>query len=274
MKTLKQELTKLYKPQEPLPKQRRSFQRFAEDNTTMELLKVANEFSGRRAIKEQKIAAHVLTPEIYFLDPKIGQEIIFRLASSDDWEVREDAATILKGLNKKHFKEMAPVYKKWVGGGNNLVQRAISVGLFGVKDNFDLACEVVEPILKNSNRYVRVNLGPFGLAWLYYKEKETVQEHIKKWLKSSNENVLWNIVMLFSQARGKHEPDAALEMIKKVGKRSESALVQRGCASVLYNVAKHHPKEVQAFVSQNRNAKWFGEIFRNAKTNLSKKGID
>ena len=256
-----------------MPEQRRRFQKFAKENASIELLKAADVLSKSKRKEEQKIAAHILIPELYFLDPKISQKIIFRLANSDDWGVREEAATILKRLNKKHFKEMILIYKKWIKDGNNFIQRAISVGLSGVKDSYALACEVIEPILRNSDRYVRVNLGPFSLAWLYYRDKETVQKYIKKWLKSDNENVLWNLVMIFSQARGKYEPDTALEMIKEVCKKSESDLVQRGCASVLYNVAKYHPTKVQAFINQNRNAAWFDGIFRRAKANLEKKGI-
>jgi len=273
MESLKHKLIKLYEPQGPLPEQRKRFQKFAKENVSIGLLKVADALSKSERKREQQVAAHILIPDVYFLDPQVGQKIIFRLANSNDWEVREEAATILKGLNKKHFKEMVPVYKKWIKDGGNFIQRAISVGLFGVKDNFDLACKVIEPVLKNPNRYVRINLGPFSLARLYYKDKETVQKYIKRWLKSDNENVLWNVVMIFSQARGNYEPDAALEMIKEVGKRSESNLVQRGCASVLYNVAKHHPQKAQAFVDQNRNRKWFAEIFRRARANLARKGI-
>lgn len=274
---MKVKLLKLYNPKDSTPAARKKFEGFAKNNLSLELLKVLDSLSKLKFRKEQEIAAHALIPDLYLLDPKLSQKIIYRLANSDDWGVRELAATVLKRINGKFFKKMLSVYKQWIHTENNYIQRVICVGLFGVKENFDLACKLIEPILKNSNRYVRVNLGPFALSWIYYKDSQIAEKYITKWLKSRNENVLWNIVMIFSQARGKYEPDEALKMIEKVGKRNftlqKSMLVCRACASVLYNVSKYHPEKVQRYVDENRNGDWFNPILGKAGAYLAKKGI-
>jgi hypothetical protein len=51
----------------------------------------------------------------------------------------------------------------------------------------------------------------------------------------NNENVLWNMVTMYSQAKGKNNPEEGKKMVERVrlrNKRVKSALVERGCRSV------------------------------------------
>lgn len=96
---------------------------------------------------------------------------IQKFAIDEDWRVREEAAAQIKKINDNHFDKYLPIWKQWIVNENPNIRRAVLVGLVRIdKIYVKEAINLIEPLLCDSNNYVKKNCGPFVLSRLCYKE--------------------------------------------------------------------------------------------------------
>ena len=175
------------------------------------------------------------------IDKKLLSKIR-KMANSDKWGVREDAAVEIKKINDKFFLEYLPVWKKWVADPNPNIRRAVEVGLLRIKKEFvPHALDLLDPLMRDDNAYVRKNCGPFALSHVGHKEPSTTFKRLRKWMKVRNKNVRWNIAMCLGVWFGQSNLEESLKLLKILAKDQEK-FVWRAAASSLVKLIRKHPK--------------------------------
>ncbi|WP_338865728.1 HEAT repeat domain-containing protein [Myxococcus stipitatus] len=99
------------------------------------------------------VAAGKANPQAVFAD-------IRALAASEDWKVREVAATALVELSKKHPDAVLAEVRKWAKAPDENVRRASSEGLRGLaRTQFESVVPVLETLNADSSLYVRKSVA-------------------------------------------------------------------------------------------------------------------
>jgi len=174
---------------------------------------------------------------------------IRKMADSSDWEVREDAAVEIKKINDKFFLEYFPIWGKWVKDPNPNIRRAVEVGLLRIKKEFvPHALDLLDPLMHDNNSYVRKNCGPFSLSHVGYKDSDATFKRLRKWIKSDDKNVRWNVAMCLGVWFGLTYPEESLKLLKMLAKDKEK-FVWRAAASSLVKLIRKHPRLKQEVFS-------------------------
>lgn len=133
------------------------------------------------------------------------EPIFRRLADSENWEVRERAASaggeVLAGHHDSYH-----VLASWTRHASANVRRAVALAaMYASKTrNPDNA----EPLLTDANPYVKRNLGPFarGSGLLRYYPTE-ILTRINEWSRHPEARARWNVAMVLTAAEeAKHRP--------------------------------------------------------------------
>lgn len=142
--------------------------------------------------------AAILLAEAYTENPEQAAERLWRLADSDNWEVREWAASACGHILFTHFAQFSSVLAQWAAHGTGNVRRAVALAaMYAAKGrNPDLAeplLDLVEPLLSDRDPYVRKNLGPFAIGdgLLRYYPEQTLKR-AERWVSDADEMVRWN----------------------------------------------------------------------------------
>ncbi len=171
-------------------------------------------------------------------------EYLYKITNDSNWEVREYAAGAL-GTVLRSNPEFIKTLKKWTRDRYENIRRGVvlsACGLRNLKDpsSFDKALTLLEPLLKDPSRYVKVNLGPFILGGYFGNHfPEKIFELLDRIIKSDNENVKWNAAMVFNNSFGNRHPKEAVKYLKILAK-DKSPVVQRAVRSTLHNLRKRH----------------------------------
>lgn len=176
-------------------------------------------------------------------------EKIRKLACHEDWKVREDAASEIKKINDKFFEEYYPVWKDWVRNPDPNIRRAVEVGLLRINKKYvKESLELLEPLLYDSNNYVRKNCGPFALSSVCSRNPDLAFKKLKEWMKIDDVNVRWNVTMCLGVRFGLSFPDESLELVKVLAK-DKRRFVWRAAASSLIKILKKYPEYKKLFYS-------------------------
>jgi len=125
--------------------------------------------------------------------PKAAFPKIKQLAQSDDWKVREVAATCLVEISKKKTDEVIQEMVHWADDGNPNVRRTSSEGLREVaRRNTDKVLPVIEKLKKDDNLYVKKSVANVLRNASRYAPI-FVFELCKKWALLKNPNTNWII---------------------------------------------------------------------------------
>ena len=223
---LKNELEE-FKKIKRLPERRKWAKSWARGLSEEELEKVVRELLRHGERKALELAGH-LAPRLVDTKRELVFKVVERLATDEDWELREEAATVIKEIKRKvGFGELCPKLKEWVEKGPYLA-RAVSVGMIQkFREEGDWLEEILdlfEKIMQYDDGYVKKNCGPFGLAAIFRRYPEKVEEKLLEWLdKYQNQpTVWWNVMMVFSQGNARHFPEAGrrvLEAMQEVEER-------------------------------------------------------
>ena len=115
------------------------------------------------------------------------------MAQSDDWKVREVAATCLVEISKKKTDEVIQEMMHWADGGNPNVRRASSEGLRNAaRRNPDKVLSVIEKLKKDDNLYVKKSVANVLRNASRYNPN-LVFELCQKWALLGNPNTNWII---------------------------------------------------------------------------------
>jgi len=131
---------------------------------------------------------------------------IKKAANDDDWIVREYAAGTFATLLEKDFPHFSKLYLKWVKTESVNVKRAIALAVkydskSGEAKKWKTYFDLIDPLMSEEAEYIRKNLGPFAIGdGLLSRYPDQILSACKKWAKSKNENVRWNVAMIFTAA--------------------------------------------------------------------------
>lgn len=118
---------------------------------------------------------------------------IRKLASSDDWRKREDAATALVEISKKREDEVVSEMTIWSDEKDPNIRRVSSEGLRGVaRRNPGKILPVIEKLKTDDSLYVRKSVAAI-LRAISKKNPEFVVDLCRKWAKLKNKNTNWII---------------------------------------------------------------------------------
>lgn len=201
----------------------------------------------------QEIGIHIIWRG-YAHNKKETKDILLKIADSENWEVREYAAGAFYNIlneNPQLFKTML----SWAKHKSENIRRAVVFSALayskkGRVPDLEKAFAILEPLMSDSSVYVKKNLGPFILgSHLGNSFPEAVFAQLKKWLKTENEHVKWNIAMTFNNSFGNKYPSIALEFLKEL-LPDESKVVRRSVISTLRHLNKRHSGLVQPFIKK------------------------
>lgn len=131
--------------------------------------------------------------ELGIKQPREAFPEIKRLAQSDDWKVREVAATCLVEIGRKKADEVIQEMMQWADDANPNVGRSSSEGLRGiVRRNPDKVLPVIEKLKTDDNLYVKKSVANVLRNASKY-DPDFVFVLCQKWAKLNNQNTRWII---------------------------------------------------------------------------------
>lgn len=118
---------------------------------------------------------------------------IRKLAFSDDWRKREDAATALVEISKKKEDEVVNEMMLWAEDEDPYVRRTASEGLRGVaRRNPEKILPVIEKLKTDDSIYIKKSVVAL-LRAISKKNPEFVIDLCRKWVRLKNKNTNWII---------------------------------------------------------------------------------
>lgn len=163
------------------------------------------------------------------------------LAARPHWEVREWAASAAGDVLENHFSEFYPTVMTWIKDASENVRRAALLALMyaGRSRNPSFAgpiLDALELLLADSSQYVSNNLGPFALgAGLARYYPDDVVTRLHQWVTHNDEQVRWNLAMMFSAADGAKLAPRAQQVLDTLV-ADERPKVKRAVTKALNNV--------------------------------------
>ncbi len=184
---------------------------------------------------DKDFAALMLAP-LAGSHPKDVARAAHRLAGSDDWEVREYAATLVGRLLSSAFDAFLPAAREWVKSGNARLRRAVVVGAkYAARERrperAEALLDLIEPALRDHDEYVRRNLGPFAIGDGFLRAfPDQTRARLARWAREDDENVRWNAATVFGAASAARHADLGLPLLEELA-HDRSAFVRRAAVS-------------------------------------------
>lgn len=194
----------------------------------------------------QEVGAHLLAT-CFEVDSQTVESVLHNLADSPNWEVREWVAAACGTVLEQHFDHFYPTLVSWATEESENVRRAVALAVMyaGKIRNPDFAdpmLDVIEMLLPDRSTYVRDNLGPFAIgSGLIKYYPDHVLERLHRWAQSDDEQVRWNVAMVFSAADGAKYAPAAREVLGMLA-LDERSYVQKAVARAMKNIRKRCPE--------------------------------
>lgn len=185
----------------------------------------------------------------YGYDKKNAERILVKIADDKNWEVREYAGGAFANVMFYHNDFFGKAVKLAKHKSEN-VRRAVLFSVLGLvnKNETGKSFKIIELLMHDSSVYVKRNLGPFILgSYILRKHTDETMSMLKKWSKSDNVNIKWNVIMSFKNAFGNQNPGLAFMILSEFKNEKDKAL-QRALKSVLGFLSKKHEKEVNRFI--------------------------
>ncbi len=200
---------------------------------------LAKKFLKRSEYTARNIGTHLIVSG--WPDNKDVETYVKKAANDDDWIVREYAAGALASLLEKDFPHFSKLYLKWVKSESVNVKRAIALAVKYDSKNADpkkwkTYFNLIDPLMAEDAEYIRKNLGPFAIGdGLLSRYPDEIINSCKKWMKSSNENVRWNVAMIFTAASARRFTKDGKALLAALEK-DESQFVSKAAKKALKNI--------------------------------------
>lgn len=198
----------------------------------------------------EEVGVHLFA-SCYEVDPSAVEDGLRNLADSTNWEVREWVAGACGTILERHFETFYSTMESWVTDDSENVRRAVILASMYAgksrKPEFaDPILNLVELLLPDRSKYVRDNLGPFAIGSaliLYYPDQ--VLERLGLWVQSDDEQVRWNVAMVFSAANGAMHAVQARDIIE-ILEIDGRPYVKRAVNKAMKNIRKRCPEYFQS----------------------------
>jgi 3-methyladenine DNA glycosylase AlkC len=199
----------------------------------------------------------VMLSDVYDQKPKTVLQMLQRHADSDNWVVREYAGTCAGRILNQHFAEVYPVMQAWSQHKSKNLRRAVVIAVMeAAKANHPKRgaklLKLLDPLMRDESRYVRVNLGPFAVSLALLKNyPDLTLKWLRKHARSKNEFARWNVAMVWSAIGGRKYAAEGLELLTQLA-ADERRFVWRAVASATAKLGRARPEVVKPIVKQWR----------------------
>jgi DNA alkylation repair enzyme len=199
----------------------------------------------------------MLLPGIYVRDPKFTQRQLLLQADSPNWEVREFAGGIAGEILDQHFNEFYPTLKKWAAHSSENVRRAVVIATMqAAKANHprrgSKLLKLLDPLMKDEARYVRVNLGQFAISLALLKNYPRLT---LKWLNkhslTKNEYARWNVAMVWSAVGGRPYAKEGARLLHRLA-ADNRRFVWRAVAAASVRLGNARPEAMKPLLKKWR----------------------
>ena len=199
----------------------------------------------------------VMLSDVYDQKPQTVMKLLQQHADSANWVVREYAGSCAGRILNQHFAEVYPVMQAWSQHKSENVRRAVVIAAMeAAKANHPRRgaglLKLLDPLMRDSSRYVRVNLGQFAISLALLKN---YPELTLKWLRtharSKNEFARWNVAMVWSAVGGRKYAEQGMELLTELA-ADERRFVWRAVASATAKLGQARPEVVKPIVKQWR----------------------
>lgn len=197
----------------------------------------------------------VLLPEVYTRDPKKAQQLLLRAADSPNWAVREYAGVSVGRVLNEHFDEVYPMLQTWVKHESENVRRAVVIATMeAAKQDHPKRgaklLKLINPLMDDDARYVRVNLGPFAISLALLKNyPELTLKFLDKHAQRNNEFARWNVAMVWSAVGGRKYAEDGVRLLHALA-ADERRFVWRAVASATAKLGKAKPEVIKPLLKK------------------------
>ncbi len=218
--------------------------RFA--NRSENLYSVVAELCGSGDPTAEEVGV-MLCPVLYDEYPQSVNSMLYRLANSDHWEVREWAASAAGDILESRFEPFAVIIRQWTADPSENIRRAAVLAIMyagvGLEvEKVSCLLNILAPLLDDASPYVKKNLGPFALgSGLMKHHPDLVLTHIRQWVKSPQEIVRWNLAMVFSAVEGAKHAKKARDILDELAS-DPRASVARALTRAMKTIQVHCPE--------------------------------
>jgi len=199
----------------------------------------------------------VMLSDVYDQKPTIVLQLLQRHADSANWAVREYAGICAGRILDQHFTEVYPVLQAWTQHQSENVRRAVVIATMETaKANHPKRgaklLKLLDPLMRDESRYVRVNLGQFAVSLALLKNyPDLTWKWLHKHARSKNEFARWNVAMVWSAVGGRKYAAEGMELLTELA-ADERRFVWRAVASATAKLGQARPEVVKPIVKQWR----------------------
>jgi 3-methyladenine DNA glycosylase AlkC len=199
----------------------------------------------------------VMLSDVYDQKPKTVLQLLQRHADSTNWVVREYAGTCAGRILDQHFAEVHPVLQAWSQHQSENVRRAVVIAAMeSAKANHPRRgaqlLKLLDPLMRDESRYVRVNLGQFAVSLALLKNyPDLTLKWLRKHARSRNEFARWNVAMVWSAVGGRMYAEQGMELLTDLA-ADERRFVWRAVASATAKLGQAKPEVVKPIIKQWR----------------------
>lgn len=195
----------------------------------------------------------VMLSDVYDQNSKVVLQLLQRHAASDNWVVREYAGTCAGRILDRHFTEVYPIMQAWSQHKSENVRRVVVIATMeAAKANHPKRgtklLQLLDPLMRDESRYVRVNLGQFAISLALLKNyPDLTLKWLRKHARSKNEFARWNVAMVWSAVGGRKYAEQGMELLTALA-ADERRFVWRAVASATAKLGKARPEVVKPIV--------------------------
>ncbi len=200
----------------------------------------------------------VMLSDVYDHKPKVVLQLLQRHADSANWAVREYAGTCAGRILDQHFADVYEVMQAWAAHTSENVRRAVVIAAMEVaKANHPKRgpqlLKLLDPLMRDESRYVRVNLGQFAISLALLKNyPDQTLTWLRKHARSKNEFARWNVAMVWSAVGGRKYAEEGMQLLDMLAS-DERRFVWRAVASATARLGKARPEVVKPVVKTWQN---------------------
>jgi 3-methyladenine DNA glycosylase AlkC len=197
----------------------------------------------------------VLLPDVYERNPRQAQQLLLKQTDSTNWAVREYAGVSVGRILNEHFDDVYPVLQIWAKHESEDVRRAVVIATMeaakhdrprrGAK-----LLKLINPLMDDDSRYVRVNLGAFAISLALLKNyPELTLKFLEKHAKRKNEFARWNVAMVWSAVGGRQYAEDGVRLLHDLA-ADERRFVWRAVASATAKLGRAKPEVVKPLLKK------------------------
>jgi 3-methyladenine DNA glycosylase AlkC len=197
----------------------------------------------------------VLLPDVYTRNPRKAQQLLMQNADSANWAVREYAGVSAGRVLNEHFDEFYPVLQAWAEHASENVRRAVVIATMEAAKQAQpkrgaKLLKLLNPLMDDESRYVRVNLGPFAISLALLKNyPELTLKFLDRHARRKNEFARWNVAMVWSAVGGRKYAEDGVRLLHDLA-ADERRFVWRAVASATAKLSQAKPEVVKPLLKK------------------------